>query len=125
MILQLPRHSEGLRVRIEVSGEGVNDCISASAELTEIELNYPNEAALTIIAYFIDNGGKQVGDTRVLQVAAVNDAPMDEDQATKPEDEDDAKLALEDHEEVGVETDEDVAEDFDPIVVEEDEVDFD
>lgn len=72
MILRLPRHAEGYRVRVEISGEGIEERSTYSVENTEIERTYPgvDEDNLAVSAWFIDNGGKQVGDLVVLKVAA-------------------------------------------------------
>lgn len=155
MILRLPRHAEGYRVRVVIEGEGIQERSTYSAENTEIKRDYPgvDDANLDVSAWFIDNGGKQVGDLVVLQVAAdqppplydsLNPTNLDEDvreanEAIPVEDQDadkpelksgesldmgpelkleisDEELAVEDRQEDGVETDESMVEETDPVV---------
>jgi hypothetical protein len=164
MLLQLPANPDGHCVRIVIEGEGVHQTTTVSSEITEIEKRFAdevNEDNLAANAWFLNAGGKQVGDLIVLKTAADAPPPLDtfqrveqQEQTTGPqillpdepirtkldeevaeaneairvEDQDadmgpelklestNEEVALEDRQEDGVETDESVADEPDPVV---------
>jgi len=78
MILQLPPNLDGLRIRVEIEGEGIRQTMTVSSEITQIKKRFAEEVDednLAVNAQFIDNGGKPVGDLIVLKTAVAEPIP--------------------------------------------------